>query len=414
MAESNDSAGKLVRYARVGDAFTPGAPIDELALFAGRWAQITEVVDAINQRGQHGVLYGERGVGKTSLANILSQVFINHETRKPLWSVKVNCNTTDDYGSVWRNIFREMDRSEDYERQWSESPPDPEDMRYLLQRLEERLLIVIDELDRLEDDLAISQIADTIKTLSDHSVDVTLVLVGVADAIDDLIGDHASVERALTQVRMPRMSQAELIEVLDKGLDRAELSMTDEAKARIARLSEGLPFYTHTLALHAGQRTVVDDRDEISTVDVERAVGDAVGKAKHSITSAYQKAVRSPRKESQFAEVLLACALAPKDELGYFSASAVRQPLSRIMGKNREITAFARNLNKLADASRGRVLQKTGQPRRFFYRFANPLLQPFVILSGLANGLIREDLLTELQDQARGSDDERGTLSMGL
>src|SRR5207249_4378536 len=129
---------------------------------------------------------------------------------------------------------------------------DPEDMRYLLQRLDERLLIVIDELDRLEDDLAISQIADTIKTLSDHSVDVTLVLVGVADAIDDLIGDHASVERALSQVRMPRMSRDELTEVLDKGLQRAELDMTDDAKARVARLSEGLPFYTHTLALHAG------------------------------------------------------------------------------------------------------------------------------------------------------------------
>jgi hypothetical protein len=38
-------------------------------------------------------------------------------------------------------------------------------------------------------------------------------------------------------------------------------------------------------------------------------------------------------------------------------------------------------------------LERTGIPRRFRFRFRNPLLQPFVIMRGLANGLIdRSDL----------------------
>ena len=58
------------RELRLGEVFTPSAPIDRLRLFAGRDQQRLAVLDAILQRGRHAVLFGERGVGKTSCANI--------------------------------------------------------------------------------------------------------------------------------------------------------------------------------------------------------------------------------------------------------------------------------------------------------------------------------------------------------
>jgi energy-coupling factor transporter ATP-binding protein EcfA2 len=414
MAETNGNASKLARYARVGRVFTPFAPVDSFSLFAGRMKQVMSVVDAINQRGQHAILYGERGVGKTSLANVLPEVFVEQETGNRLWSAKVNCSTTDEYHSLWANIFREIGQEEEFQRHWSERPPEPEDVRYLLGQLPERLLIVIDELDRLDDDLALSQLADTIKTLSDHSVDVTLVMVGVADSINELIGDHRSVQRNLVQVPMQRMSPNELAEIIDNGLGRVDLLISDDARSRIARLSEGLPFYTHLLALHAAQRAVMDDRDAISSADVEASIEMAANKAQHSILSDYQMATRSPRTESQFEQVLLACALAPKDDLGYFSPSAVREPLSRIMGRERKIASFVKHLNKFTEQKRGCILQRVGLPRQYFYRFENPLLQPFVILNGVTRGLIEEAVLIELQDRARNEDGDSATLSLGL
>lgn len=56
---------------RAGEVFTPRTPISDRELFAGRWTEINQLVDAVNETGLHVVLYGERGVGKTSLANVI-------------------------------------------------------------------------------------------------------------------------------------------------------------------------------------------------------------------------------------------------------------------------------------------------------------------------------------------------------
>jgi Cdc6-like AAA superfamily ATPase len=394
MTGEQEPIGKLRRIARVAEIFTPGAPIDSLSLFGGRMEQVLDVINTVGQRGQHVMLYGERGVGKTSLANVLSDLFADKDLAT-LEAIKVNCHSSDSYESVWANVFREL---EAVGGRLADTPvQDPEHVRFSLQRLDAQTLIVIDELDRLEDDEALSLLADTVKTLSDHSVAVTLVLVGVADSVDDLIGDHHSVERALTQVHMPRMSVSELEEIVEKGLGELKMTIDPAAKTRIARLSEGLPHYTHLLSLHGAQRALADDRDQIRSSDVEQAIGLAVQKVQQSIRSTYERATRSPRRDSLFDEVLLACALAEKGPLGHFTASSVRGPMSRIVGRTVEISAFSRHLNEFSKPSRAQVLQKTGQERRWFYRFANPLLQPFVILNGLASKKIDEQLIADLQ-----------------
>lgn len=73
----------------------------------------------------------------------------------------------------------------------------------------------------------------------------------------------------------------------------------------------------------------------------------------------------------------LACALAKVDELGYFYPAAVRDPLTKIMGKPYDIPAFIGHLNALSDIGRGKVLQRAGEKRRQRYRFADPLLKPY-------------------------------------
>jgi type II secretory pathway predicted ATPase ExeA len=382
-----DSIAKIQRIARVAKAFTPSTPVSRLDMLAGRSNQILEVATAAAQPGRHVALYGERGVGKTSLANVLREFFAADDLPS-FQSAIVNCSTDDTYTTLWVRVLAELGiESSEYEVQ-------PDAVRRTLQDLDPAALIVIDELDRLEDDLALTLIADTIKTFSDHAVPSTLVLVGVARSIGELIGEHESIVRALAQIEMPRMSPKELRAALQLGCAKAELTIREDAATEIAGLSEGLPHYTHLLGLHAGQRVVQDDRTEITMADVAAAI--PMGVKGHTIDDAYQRATRSVHKDALFRHVLLACALAPKNELGFFTAGSIREPLEIVVDRRLDIPAFSRHLSQFLEPERGSVLFREGS-KRYFYRFSDPILQPYVILKGVADGLITEEQARELR-----------------
>ena len=382
-----DELRKIQRIARVASAFTPGAPVDDFELFAGRIPQAQDLVSAVIQKGQQVSLYGERGVGKTSLANILPFLF-SADDLPDFVAAKVNCHTEDNFDGLWRKIFREL------ESEVQDDELGPEDVRWILERLDPPALIVIDELDRLDNDMALTLLSDTVKALSDHVVPSTLVLVGVAKSIGELIGEHESIARALVKVYMPKMSLDELREILDKGCAKAGITVTPDAAEHITILSRGLPHFTHLLALHAGQRVIADDRSEITMGDVIASLRGAV--EKHVVESDYVKATHSPHADNLYPQVLFACALARMDQFGYFTAGAVRDPLEIVAGRRLDIPAFARHLNQFLSPERGSVLLREGSPRRYVYRFRDPILQTYVVLNGIANGLVDDAQMERL------------------
>lgn len=397
-------ANDLDRLMKLSQAFSPSAPIDQQSLFSGRMAQLTDVLNAVNQKGQHVILFGERGVGKTSLARVISGGHLIVNGRQ-VSVASVNCDGTMTFSSLWHKVLREISIQTSKNGIGFTATPTitgfsldqllpqnvtPDDVRHLFSRLG-KSLIVIDELDRLTDKETSALLADTIKTLSDHAIDVTLLLVGVADSVDTLISEHRSIERALVQVRMPRMSPPELQQIIDKGLAVAEMTIEPEAKAKIVALSQGLPHYTHLLSLNASQRAAQTGRTVVTSADVRTAIDSALARAQQSIISTYHKATNSPR-DNLYPQVLLSCALAKADDLGYFAAVDVRAPLSAIMKKPYEIPAFSQHLNAFCENARGPVLQRTGTARRYRFRFENPLMQPFVIMDGIKKGLITDEL----------------------
>ena len=230
--------------------------------------------------------------------------------------------------------------------------------------------------------------------MSDHAVNATVVLVGVADSVDELIAAHASVERALSQILMPRMTRGELTGVVTRGLDTLGMKIDQPAMNRITSLSQGLPHYAHLVAQQSALEAVGSSKLRIELPHVNRAIADAVDEVERSIKDAYHHATASSR-ETLYPQVLLACALARGDDLGYFAAADIREPFSDIMGQEYEIPSFVQHLHALCETDRGPVLHKRGVPRRFRFRFVNPLLQPYVVMHGLNSGLLPQQLLAK-------------------
>jgi len=400
------------RQATLAGLFSPAAPITEQQLFAGRQGQMDNLLHAIEQVGQHAVIFGERGVGKTSIAATMAA-----NLRGTDLPVLTTCDSTDSFSSIWRKTLEEIavvhelpgvgfapQASEVLATAADRLPLDrdltPNDVRKIAQEFDRfgDVIIVIDEFDNLDDGEAKGLFADTMKILSDRRLSTTLVLVGVADNVEELIAEHQSVERAIVQIPMPRMSTLELKEIIDR-IDNVGMSITEEAKERITRLSQGLPHYTHLLSKAAA--LAADERDShlIEIGDVDKATEVAMQNAQEGIIRSYYRATMSSQ-GTLYPQVLLACALTRGDDLGYFSAADVRAPLAAILGKPIETRSFSRHLNQLSDqeAERGTVLQKIGPPRKLRFRFLNPLLQPFVIMKGLADGLVDGETLQQFRD----------------
>lgn len=167
-------------------------------------------------------------------------------------------------------------------------------------------------------------------------------------------------------------------------------------KGLIAALSQGLPHYTHLLGLHAARTALDNGQHEIAIDHVQIAIGKAVDDSHASLRSDFRKAVTSAQ-ANIFGDVLLACALSPTDEFGYFSPGAVREPLSRIRGKEYDIPSFSKHLKSFSTITRGRILEKSGPKYRTKYRFSAALMPPLIIMNGLVEKKLDTEMLQDLQ-----------------
>ncbi len=413
--EAND---KSLQAAKV---FSPRSPVNTTGLFAGRIAQVRLLVDSVAQAGLHIVIFGERGVGKSSLANIIDPILRVMDPKTERLVVKVNADSNDNFSSVWLKAFDEVVWSQEGPQLWFNQSSEPvhttlrqemnvsdtpsiDEIRRVLVRLPNSVF-VFDEFDRLPRKYA-SQFTDLVKVLSDQGASATVILVGVAETLDTLVKDHASISRSIVQIPMPRMSLSELRDILGKASDSLGMSFESAAASRITRMSQGLPHYTHLVGLQS-VRSACDRRSfEVNLLDVKNGFDSSVRAADHTITAKFSTATHSAHSTALYGDVLLACAIAacaaPDDAMGYFQAASVVDPLGAILKRPVQIATFNSHLADFTTDKRGAVLERTGIPRAYRYRFRDPLMPPYIIMKGIASERIGADGVEVLLDSELG------------
>ncbi len=380
----------------IQDLFSPAAPISEASLVAGRRSQIQRLGDAVFEKGRHAILFGERGVGKTSVANTFHMTFAGI---KSIASIRKAAFPSDTFTTLWRRIFHEMeiDGERVSSRHQGEITPDDVVRELGNFSLNTLPIIILDEFDKLADVASKRLISHTIKSMSDDRANMaTIVIVGVAEDVNLLIEEHASISRNIAEIKMPRMTEEEMNGILDLRYPRVGITIQDDARHVIISLSRGLPEYVHFLGRDAARNAIKSQRLVVQRADALVAIDGMVKNSDQTTDEAYSKAVLSNKRNNLYRQVLLACAIAKRDDLGRFIPSDVLPPLTKILGRNIKIANFFPHLEAFCETERGAILEKKGAPKAYKYRFKEPKMQPYVVMRSFTDQLLPPEDIMEL------------------
>jgi len=385
----------LERLFKIGEVYTPAFPIEIKSLFSGRIEQLAKALSLLPQKGFHIVIYGDRGVGKTSFANILKSIIESSHVQV----AKISCNSEHRFDTLWRNVFSQFKLSYEGAKKkigfGSEIEKTETNVLFsnllgsveitsektleLLGYLNEGV-IILDEFDRL-DALKFNKklLTDTIKCVSDTLRSITIIIVGVSEDISSLIYEHESIERNIGQIYLPVMNTEEIKDIILKGQEPLEILFENSVIDKIVELSSGFPHFTHSLCYHSTYMAISQNETTVNDIHLKVAVNQTVENAQESLRNAYRIATMAT-KQNIFSEVLYASSIVETDEYGYFQANDLEPVLTYILGKETKVNNFVFHLGKFCIPERGEILRVVGSKNRQRYKFKNPLMKAFIRL----------------------------------
>ncbi|HEY0647313.1 ATP-binding protein [Phenylobacterium sp.] len=305
---SDQMSGRGDRFsavrAKLRHAFTPSQPVADRRLFAGRDDVLKTIIRSIEDQRLHVVLYGERGIGKTSLMHVLTQA----ATEARYIVVYTSCGANSNFDETFRAAAAEIpllfhsgfspttaeaEKGSSLADLLPNEPLTPRKFGDLCARLTgTRVLIILDEFDRAESASFRRDIAEVIKNLSDRLGRVQLVLAGVAADLTELVEHIPSIRRNIFALRVPKMTEAEVLQIVANGEREADLKFDTQASAFVVEVARGSPYIANLICHHAGHAALDAGRSTVLPSDVASAVDRTILEFQGRIASPAQAHVR--------------------------------------------------------------------------------------------------------------------------
>lgn len=282
---SGHTRGRIaLMQTRVGHAFTPSQPIADRNMFAGREELLRAVISSIENERLHIVLYGERGIGKTSLLHMLSQAA--SEARYIV--IYTSCGADSNFDETFRAAAADIPvlfhsgfspTAEQAERGVTladllpAAPITPRQFADLCSKLTgTRVLIVLDEFERCASRTFRRDVAELIKNLSDRLGRVQLVLAGVASDLTQLVQHIPSIRRNISALRVPKLADEEISQMISRGEREIGLTFEPSARELVVAVARGSPYLANLLCHHGSHVALSDGRTIVSSRDLVFAV----------------------------------------------------------------------------------------------------------------------------------------------
>lgn len=396
---------KKIIESGVRNIFTPYQPIMSHELFFGRANEVSRIIQQLNTPGQHSILFGDRGVGKSSLANFSSDLILGIIAGGKL--IKKRCDSHDTFQTIIEPLLNDVGidiQISSTQHQKAEGGNAGLDIKivkagvdtkttktenfdgleskanspsWVAQKIKEiKGLFLLDEIDIISKEEK-WKIAELIKQLSDEGSSLKFLVVGIAETAEELTNGHPSVQRCLKETPLKKMSDTELREILDSGEKKLEISFTEGAKKWIVRVSSGYPHFTHLLALKSAEQAISENRVSINIHHIVSATEDAAGDSEGTLKAKYNNAARSSNTD-EFKKILLAASICNTEEI---TAKQLRQEYKNLW-KNKINQGWLNNyLQKIVSEDESNIIRRVAKG---VYKFTDPRMPSYIKLVNLA------------------------------
>lgn len=409
------------------EVFTPRAtPTREMfarrnqedPLQRGKLQEVLE--DALIEQGAQVVIFGDTGVGKTSLLKYVAE-------DQNFGLLTINCNSNDTFDTLLEKCIRGLIDSKEIryssERSLSGSGGISGEGKSRvfplitfrgsakadigISRGQKTEVEVVDEtpieaiktamvaagvdilsfdnfqnVSKAEDRRLVSEMMEHFSDAASTSGNLKIAVIGIADDIESLIFDSGSFRRRVCEVEVPRMPDNEIRSVLESGFTLLGLQADAAVLDKLVFYSDGFPFFAHLLGLSIGR--TVRRRDEYDALNAEVADGDLETAIRSAITSVsqsyephYKAAVEASGKTRPRSTILDVLANSTQRE---WSGPQIISAWQEVNGDRTGYEFLYTALGQLSGEKYGQVLRRKGARTNYTYRFSDPYMRPYIRL----------------------------------
>jgi len=382
------------------DVFTPARiPLDDKQTYVNREDAEGKLEECF-QSGLIPVVYGEYGVGKTTLVRRYfrnypaeSNVFLTISAATTLpqvfqsvlehigYRVEVETTTKDirnnSFGAsaVVRGEIGETYGTEKTERIAVGSPTDAGLLK-IMQKNE--ILLILDEVHKATSEFK-TELSHFIKAArSDSSRFPLLVLTGTTMSPDELTSHDQGIGRYLKPVQVNPMTVGESRDLLQQGFGKLSMEHSQDLEERIVKIAAGAPSLLQEICLKMALAASKATRNEVLPEDFEDAVRAYLREHEQSLTKQYIVSIEHSGPKRYRKQVLAAMSLIPKD---YVSLEDIRLQVTAQLGEFVPSTTLSGPLQKLKAGSSSILVDfedEVVQASQILTMFRDPMMKSFI------------------------------------
>ncbi len=400
--------------ARLAEIVNASNPVRSVEHLKGRDENLADIKRALYAPGRHIFVYGDRGVGKSSLAATAAvqyqgdgppPIFVSGALDANFRSIIASIAIKATESSKLRSTKSKREFSIEFHGiKWSRSqeinPLNLADqiqtisdaaelLRQVANSYSDKTAVVLDEFDTIPDQAERGKFASLLKQIGDQSINIKFLITGVGQSCEELLGAHQSAHRQLATFELLTLPFEGRRQIVQDAVNEIGLEVNDDVNWRIALISAGYPYYIH-LITEKMLWAAFDSTESVTTVgwnEFHVGLRKAIIQTNAELKAPYEKAVL--QRKPEFEDVVWSTAdgddlFRSLDDMAASYKSIIQKRINR---PELDRPKYSEIVRKLRDRAYGPIL-KSVKGRQGWYEYCEKMLRGYVRMQAEANEVV--------------------------